>query len=217
MLDKQALQFCTALTLVFSDGPGETVDGIFFHAMSFGDDDEMFPLAASLLNSGQAEAVVINGFDGETLNDKTPGKASTGKDDYISRLMAEGVDRTQIILSEPAYYTRQACDAYAKVAKQLGWKSAITLNQPQQLLRATLGQIKVMSKPEQNYPMRVYATCPRPWDSQKIVSGNQGASKGARFDLIASELERILTYQDKGHLASFEEFFAYMAERSGIH
>ena len=44
-----------AFAIVLNDAPKEKVDAIFFHTMSFGDDEEMFPLVAKFLAEGKSD------------------------------------------------------------------------------------------------------------------------------------------------------------------
>ncbi len=211
-------QFRRAHSFLLHDAPTEPVDAIFMHPLSHGDDDEMFPLAAELLAQKKANYIVLNGSNGEKLGETEPGKAWAGKDDYIRRLKQHGVAEQQIIVAGPAYHTRQNNDVFLEAAKKHGFKTAVTLNQPQQLLRATLGQIKVMNNREFPYPMQVYATYPEPWDANKKVYGSQGAEQKRRYKLLLDdELDRIISYQAKGDIASFDEFFEYMNKRADIH
>lgn len=207
-------EFREAFEMVLQDKPTEPVDAIFFHAMSYGDDDEMFPLAASYLREGKAKYIVVNGSNGRGFYDPTPGKAWAGKEDYARRLKELGVTEDQIKVSKPGLHTRQQNDFYLDLAKDNGWKTAVTLNQPQQLLRAQLGQIKVME--EKGYWMRVYAAYPEPWDAAKVVRGSQGEEQERRWKKIGKDYDRILTYQKQGMLVSFDEFFDYMKKRSEI-
>jgi hypothetical protein len=207
-------KFDEAFEMVLNDEPAEPVDAVFLHALSYDDDDEMFPLAASYIKEGKAKYIVVNGSDGRRFEGQTPGEAWAGKDEYIRRLKELGVNEDQIVVSAPALHTRQANDAYLDTAKAKGWKTAVTLNQPQQLLRAELGQIQAMKK--KDYWMRVYTSFPLPWDEEKEVYGQQGKEKEPRYKLLGKEYERILDYQGKGDLASFDEFFDYMDKRAEI-
>jgi hypothetical protein len=206
--------FRRAFAIVLNDSPTEPVDAVFLHPLSHGDDDEMFPLAAKLITEGKAQCIVTNGSNGEKLGDTKPGVAWAGKEEYIRRLTSAGVPEDKIILSRPAFHTRQNNDVFQEIAEQKGWKSAATLNQPQQLLRATLGQIRTMQL--SNYWMRLYSIYPEPWEAAKRVYGSQGAQQDRRFTLLPSDFERILNYQSKGDLATFKEFFKYIANRSNI-
>lgn len=207
-------QFRKAFTIVLNDAPKEKVDAVFLHTMSYGDDDELFPLAAKLIKEGGADYIITNGGNGEAVDDPTPGAAWAGKDVYIRRLIEQGVDPKKIILSEPALHAYEANLKYLKAAEELGLKSAVTVNQPQQLVRATLGQLKAMEK--LNYWMRVYSLFPEPWEAQREVKGNQGKETKRRFKMIGSDFDRISTYQAKGDLAAYEEFFDYISKRDSI-
>lgn len=213
------IKFDDAFEMVLNDEPTEPVDAVFLHALSYGDDDEMFPLAALYIKEGKAKYIVVNGSDGRRFGGQTPGEAWAGNAEYIRRLKDLGVKEDQIVESAPALHTRQANDAYLELAKQRGWKTAVTLNQPQQLLRSQLGQIQSMA--EKKYKMRVYATFPLPWNEEKIVRGPQGVNPEdqkwePRYKLLAKEYDRILERQGTGELVSFDEFFEYMKKRSEI-
>jgi hypothetical protein len=214
LMERRWVQLTQSLIMVFSDYPSEAVDAVFLHPLSHKDDDEMFPLAASLIKSGRAGYIVTNGSDGQAMGDPSPGKAWAGRDVYLRRLVEAGVPEEKILFSLPCMHTRENNDFFLEVARRHGWKRIITLNQPQQLLRATLGQIRSMQL--SGYWMRVYATCPRPWDFQREVFGSQGAQQVRRLELLKPELGRVITYQATGDLATFDEFFAYMARRSSI-
>jgi hypothetical protein len=183
--------------------------------MSYGDDRELFPLAAKLINNDEAKYLMINGSDGEAVKDPRPGAAWAGKDEYIRQLKENGVPMDKIILSKPALHTYQANIEYLKTAMEHDFKTAVTLNQPQQLLRATLGQICAMDR--KKYWMRLYSTYSEPWEAARLVQGPQGDVKTPRFELLGkAEFDRIMTYQKNGDLASFEEFLAYIKKRPEI-
>lgn len=211
---EEITNFRRALAIVLKDTPTEPVDAVFLHPLSHGDDNEMFPLAAKLISEGKAQFIVTNGSDGEKLGNTQPGVAWAGKEEYIRRLISVGVPEHKIILSRPAFHTRQNNDAFQEIAEQKKWKSAITLNQPQQLLRATLGQIRTMQ--QNNYWIRLYSIYPEPWEAARQIYGSQGARQDRRFTLLLSDFERILNYQSKGDLATFDEFFKYIKNRSNI-
>lgn len=212
--EKKEIEFKRAFEMVLKDNPTEPVDAVFLHPLSHGDDEDMFPVAAAFIKDGRAKYIVINGSDGQKFGGEKKGEAWAGKDEYIRRLEQLGVTQEQIVLSDPAFHTRQANDLYLKLAKQHGWKTAVTLNQPQQLLRATLGQIQAMEM--QKYPMRVYAVFPEPWDAAKKVCGSQGQAQDRRYKLIGKEYDGILKYQGTGELPPFQDFFNYMEKRSEI-
>jgi hypothetical protein len=209
------MEYQRAQRLVLNDAPKENVDAIFLHPLSYGNDNEMFPFAAKMLADGKARYIVINGSQGEKIGGNIPGEAWAGKDVYIKRLKKKGVKEEQIIVAGSGMHTRESNDRFLEVAREHNFKSAVTLNQPEQLLRATLGQIKSMKN--QNYLLRLYSAYPEPWEANKKVRGNQGAEPDRRYKMLPTDFERIKTYQAKGDIASYQEFYKYMSEREKIH
>lgn len=207
----QSLTMFQAATVLSSDWPTtEGVDGLFFHARSFGDDDGLFKIAADFHARGAR--VVINGSCGERQVGTKPGEAWPGKAAYLERLRAVGVADT--LSSEPAFNTKQENEMFLKLAVEKKWRSAAILTQPHQMLRAFLGMVKSMATC--NYWVRVYAVAPKFTDWCKEVHGSQGAKAMLRFDHIEEEFKRIPLYQQKGDLATFEELFEYLKRRESI-
>ncbi len=64
--------------------------------------------------------------------------------------------------------------------------------------------------------MRVYTIFPEPWDAAKKVYGSQGTIQNRRFAILGDEFDRVIAYQQKGDIATFDEFFAYMKKRPEI-
>jgi hypothetical protein len=208
------LRLYQAVLVVLHDEVPMSVDAIFQHDRSYGDDDGLCEESSLWLKSNRARFVAINGADGEGLCG-IPGQASPGKKLFLGRFSELGIAiEDKILLTDPAPHTRKENDAFLKLARVRGWKSAITLTQPHQLLRAVLGQIKTMA--EQGYWMRLYALSPRPCDWGKVVRGSQGFENKPRFDHIRDELTAIERYQARGHLATFGDLFEYLNRRHTI-
>ena len=181
-----SLQFFQVTSMILSDRPTRRVEGIFFHGRSFnGDDDGLFPLAQELVNSVSDNIVVVNGGNGEAYKHGDP-PAWPGKDNYVSRLQKL---KCKVILSEPAPRTLEEGFEFSKVAEDRGWKRAIVIAQPFQLLRILQVHLKVMQK--RDYPMQIYAVAPRSVDWKKVTHGNQGRSDVSRFDQIEDEFNRL--------------------------
>lgn len=77
-----------------------------------------------------------------------------------------------------------------------------------------LGNVKVME--ETSYWMEVYTAAPRTTPWLEIVGGSQGLESKQRLTHIKDEFDRILAYQKKGDIASFEKFFAYLEQRDQL-
>jgi len=204
---EKALQLYQATNLLLSDYPRIPVDALFFHGRAHKDDDHaLFNLAAQLYHQGTINTIVLVGTEGERFEGKTPGEAWPGKTAWTKRLQERGVER--IVYSPPAYHARQDDDAFLAASKDQGWKRAVALTHPHQLVRAMLGMVKVMQ--EEDYWMVVYGLAPQTSDWHKQVFGSQGQNLMPRFGHIELEFDRILRYQEKGHLASFDELFDYI-------
>ena len=216
-----SLEFVQALMTVLSDAATEPVDVIFLHARAWFDEGGLFELAKTLNHEGMARNILINGSNGERIGNTHPQQAWPGKAEYRRGLCdVFAVRKENIFESTPAFHTREENLAFALFAAEKGWKSAITLTQPHQLLRAMLGQVRVMEA-SGNW-IKVYGAYPRPCDWEKMVSGNQGNGEITRFSNIRDEMERITAYQQlkpgqaKADIASFEELFEYLKRRQTI-
>ncbi len=202
-----------ALLAVLTDFPTERFDAIFLHVRSHGDDDQIFQVAQGLhALAGGVPFILFTGTDGQRLGGTKPFEAWPGKAVYTKKLEELGIVEVQH--TKAAYHTRQENDSFLERAIQLNWKSAVILNGGIQLLRSFLGQIKVMQ--EQNYWMRIYAQCPRPYDLHKIVSPSQGGQPTRRMQQVETEMNNISKYQARGDIASFSDLFDYMKRRQTI-
>lgn len=193
------------MSMLLSDWPTKRMDAIFFHARSFGgDDDGLFDLARQL--SQIANFIVINGGDGRGV-DGPHVRAWPGADYYTDRLTFPGCS-SDVIKSRPAIHTHDEAMAFNELAEERGWKRAVVIGQPFHLLRIMLSHLNVMAK--HDYDMQIYAMAPDRVDWGKVTSGNQGAAGLVRFDQIRMELERIPKYQEQGNLASILELIEYL-------
>ena len=199
-----ALQYFEVMSMIASDWPIQRVDAVFFHARSFnGDDDGLFELASELTSTISENAVVINGGDGEGF---TPGtRVWPGKDEYTRRLQALGC---KVFPSNPASRTLEEGFEFSGLAEENGWKRAVVIGQPFQLLRIMRTHLKVMKK--RKYHMDVYAVAPRSVDYNKVTSGNQGRSSIVRWSQMEMEFDRGALYEAQGNLATIRELIEYM-------
>lgn len=213
-LGREALNFYEATLRVLSDWPPKPVEVVFFHGRSFGDETGLFELVSEMYRLDAIRYVALFNNEGERVGSTIPYQANPGKTYYSRRLQEMGVDPNRILLADPAYHTRQENETFCKLAQREGWKSAVIVTQPHQLLRAMLGMAKVME--ETSYWMEVYTAAPRTTPWLEIVGGSQGLERKPRLAHIQDEFNRILAYQQKGDLASFEKFFAYLINRDQL-
>lgn len=188
------------------------VDAIFFHDRSFGDFTNLFEMTEEMYKNGVTRFIATPNTDGARFGRNIPGEASPGKIWTRAQLLKQGVP-DQIILHPnlSSHYTREENDAFLELSMRMGWRSAVILAQPHQLLREMLGMIKVID--EADYFMRIYTAAPlfTPW--HEVVHVNQGEESKPRLENIKDELQRIQDYQQKEHLASFDQLFTYLEAR----
>lgn len=211
-MNEKELYAVTCMAL--SDWPKEKVDAIFFHGRGEDDFDGLFELAEKIWRESYAR-IVINGFDGSQEAKNRGGYLAPDSKFYLVRLIELGVFSGDIVITKPCFNTNEENDAFVKLAKEKGWKSAVMIGQPHQVSREFLGAIQSMKK--FNYAMRMYSAYPKSVFWFKEVFANISIDKKKqRFDFISEEFERIFRYQEKGDLCTFEEFFEYMRNRDKI-
>lgn len=207
-----ATDIFTATTMLLSDRPRHPVDALFFHARSFGDDDNLFELAAKYYQQKKVKYIILNGSDGEGY---VPGKkAWLGRADYRRRLCEQRISPKDILGSKPALNTKAENEAFFECAARRGLHSAVLLTQPHQILRAFMGMVKTLNTHYSS--LKVYALTPTSTNWQKEVYGSQGAMNIPRHQHIAQEFERLDLYQKKGDLASVSEVMDYLKQRESM-
>ena len=198
----------TAEIIVSSLEPSNPIDAIMFFTRAESDDDHLFEIVAKALHTGLARYVILNRSDGRGMGD-LPGKAWPGVDIYLTRLSSLGVSKDKVLLSEEARDTREEDTEYLEVALQHKFKSVAVLTQPHQILRATLGLVKEMSRRSQF--LQVYCLTPRSTNWNKKVWGSQSREFKLRQEHIDDEYSRIIKYATQGDLPQPNEFFAYFS------
>ena len=165
-----------------------------------------------LLTRGISEnAVVINGGNGEGHRPGT--QAWPGVIEYTERLKRLGCT---VWAANPGPRTHEEALEFNALAEKMGYRRAIVIAQPFQLLRIMLAELKAMRV--RQYPMRVYAVAPRMVDWRKTTNANQGKADLLRFEQIKDEFERVPYTGDnpewkefkKNHLATISELIEYM-------
>lgn len=97
-------------------------------------------------------------------------------------------------------------------AKEKGWKSAVAVVNPHQLLRAMLGLIQIMDDHSEYY-LDIYSAAPANTNWERKVRGAQGEHFAPRKEHIILEMDRVKKYQKNGDLVSFERYFDYLKSR----
>lgn len=195
--------------------PTEGVDALFVFGRAKLDDGEVLEEAARLHKLGVARHIVIPGTDGRKLHGAIPGEAWAGKDIWSSRLRKLGVEEP-IHYGYAGYNTKTEGNGFIHLAKDMKWKTAAAFTHPHQITRAMLGLVRTIN--EEEMPLDIYTATTRGgaefWN--KEVYGSQGGYLSPRREHIQLENERIRTYQQSGHLATFEELFEYLSQRGRL-
>lgn len=92
-----------------------------------------------------------------------------------------------------------------------GWRSAVIVTQPHQIVRAMLGAVRTINQKRSD--LDVWNISPQSTNWQRRVKGSQGMEFKPRMGHIEDEIKRVFDYQDKGDLASFEELLVYLRKR----
>jgi len=153
------------------------------------------PHAAELFIAGYAPLVAIVG----NATDRTYGSfpSSMVRDELI-RL---GVPKNKILFEETAPHTRGEAERAMDMAKEHAWRSILIVTSPHHQYRAYLTFLKAMRDAKLsvklvNAPADLSMSEELPW--------------GRRADLLPNEFDKIAEYQQKGHVASYEEGVAYL-------
>lgn len=212
-LEIDPVKFYQATVIVLSDRDVPTnLDAVFFHNRSYGDDTNLPRLAAEIIRMGRARFIAVTNNEGERFGSDIPYEANPGKTYYIDRLLSIGVPTYTIVVPErPAFHAREENKAFIELSEQKGWKSAIILAQPHQLLRSMLGAVQEMN--QSGYMMMLFAAAPDFTNWQQIVRGSQGLEEKTREEHIQDEFGRIIRYQKSGELATFDELSEYYRAR----
>ncbi|QQR78226.1 MAG: hypothetical protein IPJ68_04040 [Candidatus Moraniibacteriota bacterium] len=203
-----------ATIMVLSDRPHETVDAAFYHARSRGDELHEF-VATLFLKEHVMEKVVINGSDGRHKEMNDPGAVWLGANAWASSLRMRGVSSRIILHTPPAYDTREESLAFITLAQKKGWKSAVIVSQPHQVLRAMLNAVAAMQ--ELGYTMRIYAVAPSSVAWEKLVYGSQGEECLPLSEHILPERNRIISsHREYKLLPILPRLFQYWKDREKI-
>ena len=210
-------EFVKAITFVLSDNPKKQVDTLLFFSRSYGDSSEIVNLAVNLVKEGKANSIMLAEQDGEKLNGKIRGEANPGKELYIKSFVERGIDRDNIIVCpvlDPkvvGLHTSLEGQILIHEAKRRKLKTGIVVAYPHQLLRIALGLLKSLEN--EKFDFKFWNAFPKQVDWSEKTTGSQGMLLMDRSDHIDEETKRIIAYQEKGDLTTFQEFFDYIKNR----
>ncbi len=211
-------QFLEAQEMVLSDRPTESVDAALFFGRSWFDAEKwgVYQLMKDFYDHEVVKYIVLYGSEGQRFGDTIPNVVGPGKRFARDRLVKMGVPNESILDSKledsRKNNTLEEGKGMINLVKAHGWNRVVAVANPHQLLRATLGLVKIINNPAET-TIDLWTAAPLNTDWNKRVRGAQGEHLGLRSDHITLENKRIPIYQDKGDIASFEEYFAYRESR----
>ncbi len=151
--------------------------------------------AAELFQQKFAPLVAIVG----NANDHRYGSfpSSEIRDEIVRR----GVPETAMYFEEVASHTRAEAERAMELAQKKGWKSILILTSPHHKYRAFLTFLKAMHDADMDIQL-ISAVAP--------LSLTEDTPWGRRADLLARNFDKIVEYQKKGDVASYEDGVAYL-------
>jgi hypothetical protein len=182
-------------------------DAAYLFCQTSGNESSLFQAAKDLVTGSTTSKILIL---------KTDAKSGyPGYSQWKQRLQAMGLDENQVegvtIEETPIIQTRIESEALIRHARQKGYTALIVSAPPFQQLRAFMTAATVAIKEYPELSIYSYPGAALPW--QEWVVHSQGTLEARRSELIRTELERIHTYQKKGHLAPFEQILTYLNHR----
>lgn len=203
-------QIIELLTRTLCDTSPDTItDGAFLFGQTPDNQESVFQRAYQLLNEGFTRNILfadtppISGYPGFTI--------------WKEQLIQRGLPREQIIgvpvKEKSILHTLIEAEAVISFAKENRFQSLYIVASPFQQLRGFMTAVTVALR---IYPeIKLYGKPGYPLSWQDEVTHSQGKVTGTRSTLIAGELARISTYQQKGDLASVDAILGYLNSRDG--
>ena len=210
-------QFRKAQWKVLNDRPPKPIDVALFFGRSWLDAEKtgVYQLMKDFYDQEMITGIVLYGSDGQRFGETVPDVVGPGKRFARDRLVKMGIPNDNIFdseLEDPAKNnTLEEGRAMLNLVKARGWNQAVAIASAHQLLRATLGLVKIVHN--QSTPIDLWTAAPLNPDWNRLVKGAQGEHLGPRSEHILLEYNRIGPYQKKGNLASFEEYLTYTKNR----
>jgi len=201
--------------------PGHT-DAVFVHgspAMSDEIDQLLLKEAVTMVRSGQARDLVINGLTDEQCWPNGQRLAYPGSDTWRRWLNELGYPSP--ILTSAAPHTAAESDAVIALARERGWSTVTIMSYPHHILRCMLQMVFCLERARS--PLKVYTrTIIGKIDWLAVLEKgvlNSVPFRGVLGDVhIEQELARVEKYADKdgtGYTphATLEELIAYFGQR----
>ncbi len=204
---------------------------MFVAGRAQGDDQELIYAAGMWLKRYQHvnSCIVFPGHDGSYADGQRVATGYPGFDNWRDRILRFGQNTLPYEVlpcvvragHEKITHTREETDGFVLRAQERGWQSAFVMAHAHQLPRLMACILKSME--ELQYPMDVYPKLPEKdsycqneasTDWQKVVYGSLGQQSKARWQHIEEELNRILSYQEKGWMVPLAKLRDYLLRQN---
>ena len=160
-----------------------------------GDGDARLEKAVRLLRRGAAPRILVSG------GVDRPGSGCLMASTVQSLLLAKGVQPHEILLEDRSLNTRDQAVEVMRIAGAQNWKGLFLVASNFHQYRAYLTFLKAMWEAGLKLAVMNAPARDLSWFSQ--------TGWGCRFDLLATEFEKIEEYAGRGHIAGFAEAIAY--------
>lgn len=167
-----------------------------------GDGTARLGVAMQLLRQDGAPLVVITGG-----LDAPPYSLPAAQ--LAGGLMGMGVAPSRIRLDESARNTREQAVNVVKMAADEGWTSLLLVASPEHQFRAFLTFLAAIHEQDATLADRLRLVNV-PASNLKWGEVPEGRMAVSRLDLLASEFQKLDTYQDVGHAATYAEGITYL-------
>lgn len=194
------LEINIAQVIVLKDVIPSKNDVIFVHAPPYEKslDKKLLLVAINSYKEGRVSKIIINGLSKE-LCDARNG-AYCGYKKWLKFLLSQGIPRSDIIITPPAFHTADESIQLLTLAKENKWGKIIITSHPHHQLRCFLQAIAIMQ--EMNYWPNIYNLTHEgiSWHQfmKKTVLDDMRSTVQGDFRVhITSEFERLIKYARK--------------------
>lgn len=161
-----------------------------------GDRFHRIPKVAELYHAGLAPRMVVTSSAHDYAYGSLPAHV------LVRKLQSLGLPEEHIVWEETGAHTRAEADATLRLAEKHGWRSLLLVTTEYHQYRAFLTFVKAMRDMNLDIELTMVPENEFPQFHSKTHE-----------EVIAGEMERIATYQQKGDVASWEEGITYLLSR----
>lgn len=174
----------------------------------------LFDFSSFLLTSGLIKRLAVVGGDGRTTGGIKPKKSWMGSGAVLKVLTAKGVNRGDILVTDPITNSKEEAAAIIKLARQFDFKWVGSISVAYHGGRMLPYMVKVMQ--ETGYWF-YYFMLPAPLTNWKLsMMSSQGRKKTNCFEAACEDAQKIEAHIEKGWAATFDEVIDYLDRRDNM-